>query len=294
MSSLTKYREWQPWDYRRADGVVVRGRKVDPVGDAPTLFFSHGNGFAGGVYTTLLSRLIGPYGLITHDFENHGESEVTGRFDSSAALLAQAAEVFDAMAPRDNTILIGHSLGGGISTLLAAARPNAVSALVLLDPILLPRHYWWASRAATRFGRNPMANAARRRRTQWVDREALAARLKGRGIYAGWTDEAFEDFIDHATQPVAEGRALICPSTVEAAIYGQPVYPWPALRRIRQPMLMLYGTESYGFFPTTARRIAAGDRRRQVEGVPGGHCFMMEQPQVTADRIRQFLDALQA
>ncbi|WP_052378448.1 alpha/beta fold hydrolase [Polycyclovorans algicola] len=286
------FRDLQPWQLTLADGVTVRGRRIDPVGDAPTLFFSHGNGFAGGVYATLLARLIGPFGLITHDFENHGESEVTGHYRGKATLLAQTCEVFDTLAPAGNTVLMGHSLGGGISTLLAAQRPEAVAATVLLDPILLPPQYWVLSNLAGRLGRNPMANAALRRRTQWVDRDALATRLKGRGIYAGWTDAAFEDFIDHATRPVADGLALICPSAIEAAIYRQPVYPWSALRRLRQPMLMLYGADSYGFFPTTARRVAAGDRKRQVERVPGGHCFMLEQPQDIAERIRRFLDAL--
>lgn len=291
-AALPQFRDLQTWEHRRADGVTVRGRRVDPVGDAPTLFFSHGNGFAGGVYATLLRRLIGPYGLITHDFENHGASEVTGRFQGPAALLAQTREVFDVLAPRGKTVLVGHSLGGCMSTLLAAERPDAVAALVLLDPILLPTRYWCASRIAARLGRNPMANAARRRRTQWVDRDAVAARLKGRGIYAGWTDAAFDDFVEHATQRVPDGRALICPREIEARIYGQPAYPWAALRRARQPMLMLYGADSYPFLPATARRVAAGDRRRQVEAVAGGHCFMMEQPQPTAERIRRFLDAL--
>ena len=126
-TALPQFRDLQTWEHRRADGVTVRGRRVDPVGDAPTLFFSHGNGFAGGVYATLLRRLIGPYGLITHDFENHGASEVTGRFEGPAALLAQTREVFDVLAPRGKTVLVGHSLGGCMSTLLAAERPDAVA-----------------------------------------------------------------------------------------------------------------------------------------------------------------------
>lgn len=293
MSTSVGYRDLSPWQVECTDGTVIRGRRVAAEGGAPTLYFLHGNGFSGGVYWSLLRRLIAPYGLITHDIENHGESQVTGRYDGPGPMFSQICEVFDQLEKPDNMVVLGHSLGGAMSTLLAAARPEALRAAILMDPILIKPALWTLMRAASWAGRNPMANAAIRRRALWPDRHGLFQHLNGRGVYRGWREEAFEDFIDHASHAVPEGQALICPPAVEAAIFKRPVWPWAAVRQLSMPTLMLYGLGSYPFFPATARYVRAQNPRITVEGVPGGHCFMLEDPDANAARIRSFLSGME-
>lgn len=45
-------------------------------------------------------------------------------------------------------VVVGHSLGGYLSALLAARRPDQVAGLVLVDPAIFPPDYGWARLAA--------------------------------------------------------------------------------------------------------------------------------------------------
>lgn len=254
------------------------------------MHFLHGNGFSGGVYWPFLRELLTDGPVITHDLEGHGESDRPTAFSGGGALIRRVPQVMDDIGlPQTGVVGMGHSFGGALTLKLADRQPERYRALVLLDPILLPKRYWWGSKLASWLGRNPMSNGARRRRAVWSDRATVRSKLAGRGIYRGWTDEALDHFIDHATRDAPEGRTLNCPTWLEATIFENPFYPWPAVARLRLPTLLLYGRDSYPFFPATVRRVARLAPQVVVQALPGGHCFMQEDPSATANAIRAFL-----
>ncbi len=278
------------WSSDAGDGPRLSGRRV--TGNGPLLHFMHGNGFCGGVYWPFLRQLVPDYGLFCHDIEGHGASEAPPRFSGPRALIERIPKVIDdqGLKAKRPLIGIGHSYGAALTLGVAAANPGLFSALVLLDPITMPTSVWLGVRFAAALKRNPIAQATLRRRDRWTSRDEVVDKLRGRGIYAGWTEEALACFADHATRDTPDGaRELCCPKTLEAQIFDQPVYPWRAFPRAKLPILYLYGAGSYPFIPWAARLARRANPQVEVQTLPGGHCFMLEHPAAANDAVRTFL-----
>ncbi|QHS10198.1 alpha/beta fold hydrolase [Sinimarinibacterium sp. NLF-5-8] len=280
----------QPWHSQAGGGVTLRGRRIARA-DVPLIHFIHGNGFSGGTYWPLLHSFADRYALFCHDLEGHGQSDAPAHYSGTPAIIRRIAHVMDEQCgARAPIIGIGHSFGAAVTLGVAAAQPQRFSALVLLDPILLPRAHWLAVKAASAFSRNPMAQGARRRRSQWDSRDQVLEKLRGRGIYRGWQDDALACFVDYATRDTDDGRRqLCCPTEIEASIFEQPIYPWPMIRRLRTPTLLIHGQGSYAFFKPALKAIRRLNPGIQIEAVNGGHCFMQEDPEPTARLINGFL-----
>ena len=82
---------------------------------------------------------------------------------------------------------------------------------------------------------------------------------------------------------------LSCPPELEAEIYGRPVYPWPAFRKVEVPVLFLYGAASYPFFAGAARLARRHNPRVVGATSPGRHCFMLEDPAAAHGAVAAFL-----
>ncbi|HVT34429.1 MAG TPA: alpha/beta hydrolase [Nevskiaceae bacterium] len=280
------------WQSSAGAGPVVRGRRAS--GDGDTIHFLSGNGFAGGVYWPFLRLFLPRHALVTHDIEGHGDSDAAENYSGTGAVIARIPQVMaDLQLPATPLIGMGHSYGGALTLAVAARNPGLFRALVLLDPILLPWPAYWSMRMAALLHRHPMAESARRRRDRWASRVEAFERLRGRGIYAGWSDEALNCFIDYATRDAADGtRVLCCPKGIEAQIFEQPVYPWRLLPKIEVPVLFLRGAQSYGFFAWAERLAQRANPRVRVQQIAGGHCFMQQDASAAHAAVQEFLDSL--
>lgn len=282
------YGDLSRWEDRAPRAPTLRGRRAE--GEGATLHFLPGNGFCGGVYWPFLRRFLPERGLFLHDIEGHGESDAPAHFSGIGAVARRVPSVLRAHGPTDPTLIgAGHSFGAALTLKIAADNPGLFRALVLLDPIVFPAPLWLGMRAMATLGMHPMTKAALRRRRSWPSRQAAADHLRGRGIYAGWTDEALDGFVDHATKDEQGQRVLCCPPELEAEIYERPVYPWPSFRRVDVPVLFLYGADSYPFFATAARVARRANPRIEVATLPGRHCFMLEDPAAAHRVVADFL-----
>lgn len=278
------------WTSSVGEGPSLRGRRAESGG--PLLHFLHGNGFCGGVYWPFLSRFLPDYALFCHDFEGHGHSDAPQRFSGPRALIQRIPQVMaeQGLTPERPLIGIGHSYGAALTLRVAAENPGLFRALVMLDPIAMPTSAWLGVKLAAALRRNPIAQAARRRRDRWASRAEVLERLSGRGIYAGWTELALHCFVEHATRDDEDGtRVLCCPKSLEAEIFDQPIYPWRAFPTVQVPILYLYGTGSYSFIPWAARLAQRANPRVSVQTLDGGHCYMQQDPVAAADAVRAFL-----
>jgi len=268
----------RPWQSRAGSGPVLRGRRADST--AATIHFLPGNGFCGGVYWPFLKRFLPQRGLFLHDIEGHGDSDAPEHFSGIGTVTRRIPQVMQDQGLRDGRPLIGmgHSFGAALTLKVAADNPGLFKALVLLDPIVFPTPVWFGVRAMAALGLHPMVKAAQRRRREWPSRQEALDRLRGRGIYKGWTEEALECFVDCATKDAGGKRVLSCPPELEAEIYERPVYPWPSFRTVQLPILFLYGAGSYPFFEPAARLARRANPGVEAATVPGHHCFMLEDP----------------
>lgn len=283
------YGDLARWESAAGGGPLLRGRRAD--GTGATAHFLPGNGFCGGVYWSFLQKLLPDRGLFLHDIEGHGDSEAPPRFSGIGAVARRVPLVLQEQGLRDGRPLIGmgHSFGAALTLKVAADNPGLFKALVLLDPIVFPPPVWLGAKLMAALGVHPMVKAALRRRREWASRQEALDRLRGRGIYAGWPEQALVDFVDHATHDQDGRRVLSCPPELEAEIYAKPVYPWPSFRKAQLPILFLHGASSYPFFPPASRIARRLNPRVEIATSPGHHCFMMEDPGSAAAAVTNFL-----
>jgi len=285
----------QPWSHDCSAGFTLRGWHTPPSGK-PVLHFLHGNGYCGRVYTPLLQRLAEDFDLWLCDVQGHGESDHGGRFhgwNRSAELAVEAFEAARGIFGSAPCFALGHSFGGVLTSLMLAQQPQLFQRAVLLDPVLFSPAMIGVMALSDVVGlsrRTTLASKALKRRSSWPDRAAAHAALHGRGMFRGWTEEAFSAYIQHALKDSDKGAELRCRPSREADIFSSfPKRLWPSLGKVTTPTRVLYGQRSYPFVAKSVARWCASNAQVSAHVMPGGHCFMQEQPDVSAARVVHFL-----
>lgn len=101
------------------------------------LVLVHGGSAHSGWWDHIAPQLARSYRVVAIDLTGHGDSERREAYDSmiwSQEVIEVAAALIDGPP-----ILVGHSMGGGISLAAAAEYPDIVAALMVIDTPLDPR-----------------------------------------------------------------------------------------------------------------------------------------------------------
>ncbi len=292
------------WNYETPSGLTLRGWHSQPSGK-PVLHFLHGNGFCGLVYEPMLKALSADFDLWLSDVQGHGDSDAGERFVGWNRSADWAIEAFTAHLPLFGNVprmAAGHSFGGVLTCLALSTHRELFERAVVLDPVIFPPAMAWSITMASSMGlaaHTPLARAARRRRAHWPDRRTAIDSLRGRGAYKGWHEDALQAFGTHALRPADDGEGVVlkCSPNREAEIFGSsPIGLWSALRLVRTPVRLIHARHTFPFVAPSAHQWRLMNRHVTVEEAPGGHCFMQEQPDDAAQRVRRFLlaDELQA
>lgn len=279
----------------------MRGWHTPPRGK-PLLHFLHGNGFCGRMYEPMLAHLASHVDIWLCDLQGHGDSDHGGHFLGWNRNASLALEAFDAqgqMFRHQPAIAVGHSFGGVLTALLLAQHPDRFQRGVLLDPVLFtPTMLMGLTMVeATGMARHtPLARQARARRAHWSSRQDARDNLHQRGIYKGWHDDALDAFVTHALVDAPDGGVTLkCRPEREAEIFSSgPERLWHHLGRIRTPTLVLHAAHTFAFVTESIKRWQAFNPAVQSRQVSGGHCFMQESPQRSAEDILPFVLATNA
>ncbi len=285
-----------PWAYPASAGFTIRGEHSVPSGK-PVLHFLHGNGYCGRTYWPMLRRLSADFDLVLSDAQGHGDSDHGGRFHGWNRSAELALEAFEALAPRFGEVprfAAGHSFGGILTALMLAQAPDRFTRAVLLDPVVFPPIMIGVMALSDVVGlarRNSLATKARKRRRHWPDRAEARSYLHHRGMFKGWSDESLDAYVTYALKDSPDGGVeLKCRPSREADIFGS--YPrrlWSSIARIRTPVKVEYGDATFPFIARSVARWQKLDPQLVTEQVVGGHCFMQQDPEAAAERVRAFL-----
>ncbi|MEN3974588.1 alpha/beta hydrolase [Emcibacter sp. SYSU 3D8] len=263
----------------------------------PLLVFAHATGFNAGTYRELLGPLAERFRIVALDQRGHGLSDAEAEPDS-----LRTWDTFrdDLVAFLEHlgepAFLSGHSMGGRVAMLAAAARPGAVRGLVMIEPVLMHPNVSRLLATARRFGRpppNPLAQGAARRRAVFGTRQMMFDAYKGRGAFATWPDPVLRDYIEGGTRDMPNGEvALSCAPAWEAATFASAGHVfWRPLCRVRCPVHVLYAEHESTLRGDVPDLIRERQPDWRLDLVPGTtHFLPMERPELVQEAIRQMAD----
>jgi pimeloyl-ACP methyl ester carboxylesterase len=262
------------------------GRPVDIV-------FLHANGFNAMTYRMVLAPLAAGRRLIVPDLRGHGATHLNAdprKRRSWSDLRDDVLALVEALDAPPVT-LAGHSMGGTLAVLAAAARPARVSSLVLFDPVVLPplvAGLWRLPGARSlALARMPLAQAARRRRAVFESRPAAFHAYRGRGVFAGWPETALADYVAGGLFERPEGGVeLACAPAWEASNYAaQANDTWGALARYPGPARLIRAERGSPTYIGDPDRFRRRHPNMTVETAPGGHFFPIERADIARDAL---------
>jgi pimeloyl-ACP methyl ester carboxylesterase len=264
--------------------------------ERPLRHLAHANGYLPGCYRALLADWEDEYEDYVYPFRPLQTGSDPLRFRSWHDLARDLIATLNNANQCRPWIRVGHSLGA-VGTLLAAARrPDLFSGLVLVDPLFLPRRWYWAGRMVPMGVHHhlvPLARQAMRRRDPWPDLISARTHLRRKSIFRRIPDPVFDDLMSAFLHPSPHGGVELAYSRQwEARIYNTLTDPYAALARGERPRRVLRGAFSDTMLPRVWDRVRRINPRATFLEVPDyGHLLPFERPQVIAAQVRDFLMA---
>jgi pimeloyl-ACP methyl ester carboxylesterase len=255
--------------------------------------FLHATGFNAMTYRSILAPLSPGMRILAIDQRGHGSSKLPIAPERLRSWKPYRDDLLALLSALDGPppVLSGHSMGGTVSLLAAAARPEAVSGLVLFDPVILTR--WQLLSAHLPGGARAMRNTglavgAAKRRSVFDSVEGVFAAYKGRGAFKTWSDIMLADYIAGGFRERADGKVeLACAPATEAAIFSSHAHnPWAAAARIRAPLQVVRAERGSTCRIGVGGAFFAGNRRASLVTVPdASHFLPMERPDIVRDAL---------
>ena len=277
------------------------GRSKGP--EKRRIVFAHANGFPAGTYRLLFEAWRNA-GFEVHAPEKFGHDP---RFPVSSNWphLRDELNHFIDHEVGGPGFLVGHSMGGYVSVLAAARRPDLAQGIVLLDSPILSG---WKARAlqfakAAGIGeRLSPAHVSKRRRQHWPSAEAAYEHFAAKAAFARWAPGVLRDYIASGTEPheslevEGNGQRLAFERGIETAIYNSLPHHITRLLRVHPlqcPMALIQGSQS-----NEVRRVGLAATRRLTHGristLDGTHLFPFEKPDATAAEVLRWIEVFSA
>ena len=203
--------------------------------DKPGFQFAHATGFNALTYKELLEPLSDNFNVRAVDARGHGFTKLKANpqdmYDWKIYCddLIKSVELFVEKTQKP-IILSGHSMGAASAIQVAAIRPDLVSGLVLVDPVLMTNKIkviFKIGRKYPLFKNFPiikqgmmMSEATKKRRRYWKNKEEIFNSYKNKLIFKTWTEATIRNYIEGGTELVGDETRLTCDPLWEAATFS--------------------------------------------------------------------------
>ncbi|MEW2137831.1 alpha/beta hydrolase [Streptomyces sp. NPDC005409] len=275
--------------------LAVRVRPAERTGLPPALFV-HGLGGSSQNWSDLMAQLADTVDGEALDLPGFGWSPPPADRDYSVTAFARAVIRHLDAAGRGPVHLFGNSLGGAVSTRVAAVRPDLVRTLTLVSPAL-PELRVQSSAVPTALLALPGMAALLLRLTR-----GLSAEERTRGVTAlcygdpsRVTPEGFRHAVEEMERRMAlpyfwEAMTRSARGIVDAYTLGGQHGLWRQAQRVLAPSLLVYGGRDQLVSYRMAHKAAAAYRGSRLLCLPeAGHVAMMEYPETVAAAFRELL-----
>lgn len=255
---------------------AVAIRAWEWAGDPPATLLLHGIGNYARYWDFFADAVDGRLRLIATDARGHGESGRPAEGYTPDEFVADAVAVLDALAI-ERAVLVGHSMGGTHAIRLAAAYPDRVEKLVVVDagPESLAEGAERARRLSLerpeRFEYADDALAYLRRTSPGYSEDVYANRMR-------WLFK--EDAGDYVWRSSRDALAAIMTSARGDL--------WEALRSVRCPALVVRGTRSNVLSAEVAQRMVKTLTDGRLAELDAGHNVALDRPAELAALVIAF------
>lgn len=264
--------------------------------DLPPALFVHGLGGSSQNWSALMEKLADTVDGEALDLPGFGWSPPPADRDYSVTAFARAVIRHLDAAGRGPVHLFGNSLGGAVSTRVAAVRPDLVRTLTLVSPAL-PELRVQKSAVPTALLAVPGVAALFSRLSQ-----GLSAEQRTRGVTdlcygdpSRVTAEGFRHAVEEMDRRMAlpyfwDAMTRSSRGIVDAYTLGGQHGLWRQAQRVLAPALLVYGGRDQLVSYRMARKAASAFRGSRLLTLPeAGHVAMMEYPEVVAAAFRDLL-----
>ena len=237
-----------------------------------------------------LASLLPELDLVALDLPGHGHSahRPVRSWYHFVDYLDDALAALDALG-WERCVLLGHSLGGAVASVLAAARPERVERLLLIEALGPLAFTPGTAVKALRTGLDERAAAPDKQlRLFGTAAEAVAARMRANGL----SEHAASLLVGRSLREVVGGYEWRSDPRLKIAsplrIHENMIREW--LAAIECPTLLIAADPSQPYFDVELRhaRMACMRDLREIV-LPGNHHLHLEDPAPVAAAIREFL-----
>ncbi len=264
----------------------------------PLIIFAHANGFPASTYSELFTHWR-TKGYQVHAIERLGHDPRFPVTDGWPHLVEEIHHFIqhDVRPHRDQKVfLVGHSLGGYLSLMVAHRWQGLADGVVVLDSPIL--NGWrstaigWIKRSAL-IDRILPSGISAQRTHEWPDKAEALRHFSSKPKFQAFHPTVLQDYIRHGTHPHPHQShvTLAFRREVETAIYRtmpHALLPAFASTPHRSPTAFIGGTRS-----SELRRAGLSGTRRlfgdQVTWIDGTHLYPFEQPLRTAEEVLNWL-----
>jgi pimeloyl-ACP methyl ester carboxylesterase len=262
----------------------------------PPALYVHGLGGSSQNWSSLMAELDGAVDSEAVDLPGFGDSPPPDDGDYSVTGHARAVIRHLDAAGRGPVHLFGNSLGGAVTTRVAAVRPDLVRSLTLVSPALPELRIQRTAVPTALLGVPGVAALFNRFTKEWT------AEQRVRGVMAlcygdpgRVTEEAFRHAVDELERRLQlpyfwDAMARSARGIVNAYTLGGQHGLWRQAERVLAPTLLVYGGRDQLVGFRMARKAARAFRDCRLLSLPdAGHVAMMEYPDVVATAFRELM-----
>ncbi|MBZ3903628.1 alpha/beta fold hydrolase [Streptomyces griseiscabiei] len=281
----------------RLPGITLSVRSRPPAREGlPPALYVHGLGGSSQNWSALMPLLDELVDGEALDLPGFGDSPPPDDGNYSVTGHARAVIRHLDAAGRGPVHLFGNSLGGAITTRVAALRPDLVRTLTLVSPAL-PELFVQRTAVPTGMLALPGVSALFTRFTK-----GWSAEQRVRGVMAlcygdpgRVTDEGFRNAVEEMERRLQlpymwDALTRSARGLVDAYTLGGQHSLWRQAERVLAPTLLVYGRRDQLVGYRMAQRAARSFRDSRLVSLPdAGHVAMMEYPEAVAAAFRELL-----
>ena len=253
---------------------------IRQAGAGPLLLFLHATGMCAAIYDALLLPLADRFRVVAADARGHGRTvlPLVANTDDWRPFRADMQHLITALGTPPQ-VLAGHSFGATTMLELVASQPGLARHVLLIDPAFVPFAHaadWRQRRADGERMSNPLAELADRRRPAFPDLAAARQAYRGRGVFRGWPDSAFEAYLAGGLCPDADGGVrLCCQPAWEAQCYRSVSATMEeSFQRLQTPFTLIAAERDSPVSADDEARIRHLHPKATVARVAGSHHFL--------------------